>query len=68
MPAAPEVFPLSAALDDAGRLLLLRQPQRLDAVRARLFSPTDGAALGPAYTPDRLATPTCGAAAWDGDS
>ncbi|HEY0512858.1 MAG TPA: hypothetical protein VGH73_13195 [Thermoanaerobaculia bacterium] len=67
VPSAKPVFLLSAALDDAGRLLLLWRPPQ-NVLRARLFSPATGAPLGPAYQVGPAPQPFCGDVAWDGSS
>jgi hypothetical protein len=69
VPSAPKVNFFAAGFDDAGNLLLLWRPPLDGILRARLFASASGAPLGPAFqigpNPD---PPTCGDAAWAGDS
>jgi len=85
-PTAPETlvatseissYPISAAFDNAGRLLLLwgttlNTPTFPGALRARLYKPK-GIPAGPAFNPASAASgpfdePFCGDLAWAGDS
>lgn len=68
VPNSLELDLQSAALDAAGNLLLLWQPPLRGALRARLFSASTGAPLGPAYQLVRTDSYTCGEVAWAGDS
>jgi hypothetical protein len=68
VPSAPAFMTFSAALDGAGNLLLLWRPPIQTVLRARLFSATTGAPLGPAYQLDSLGAFACGDVAWAGDS
>jgi hypothetical protein len=68
VPSAPGVDLQSAALDDAGDLLLLWRPPIQEILRARLFSASTGAPIGPAYQLGRFSAFTCGDLAWTGDS
>jgi hypothetical protein len=67
VPSAHLVTLESAALDSAGNLLLLWTPPIQTVLRARLFSATTGAPLGPAYQLSPGGFP-CGEVAWAGDS
>ena len=69
VPSAPKVDYFAADLDDAGHLLLLWRPPLDGVLRARLFASASGAPLGPAFQIGRNPDPpTCGDAAWAGDS
>jgi len=69
VPSAPKVDYFAASFDDAGNLLLLWRPPLDGVLRARVFASATGAPLGPAFQIGPIPNPpTCGDAAWAGDS
>jgi hypothetical protein len=68
VPSAKPVFLVSAALDDAGHLLLLWQPPLAGVLRARIFTAAGGAPLGAAFQLEDVSDYYCGNVAWAGDS
>ncbi|HEX4494119.1 MAG TPA: hypothetical protein VIE43_00495, partial [Thermoanaerobaculia bacterium] len=68
VPSAKPVFLVSAALDDAGHLLLLWQPPLGGVLRARLFTAAGGGPLGAAFQLEDVSDYYCGNVAWAGDS
>jgi hypothetical protein len=69
VPSAKPVVLVSAALDDAGHLLLLWRPPLANVLRARLFAAASGAPLGAAYQLNTdVDLDSCADVAWAGDS
>jgi hypothetical protein len=69
VPDAKPVSLVSAALDDAGHLLLLWRPPHGNVLRARLFAAAGGAPVGAPFPLNTVADhQSCGSAAWAGDS